>query len=101
MIKFKTKITVTASDIEEEIVSVYGVERPELASLFWEGDYMNDCYKSLWIEEEADKHDYGDEEDEEDEDEEDEEDNEMRKLIRQHLRQCFPGVDHVLVDVSW
>ena len=91
MIKFETKIVVTASDIEEEVVSVYGVERPELAQLFWEGDFMNDCYKSLWIDEEADDDDdYGDEED-----------IEMRKLIRQHLRQCFPGVDHVLVDVSW
>lgn len=90
MINFEKKIVVTASDIEEEVVSVYGVERPELAHLFWDGDFMNDCYKSLWIGEEADKCDYGDEED-----------IEMRRLIRQHLRQCFPGEDHVLVDVSW
>lgn len=92
MIKFEKKIVVTASAIEEEMVSVYGVERPEVPSLFWGYYYMNDCYKSLRIDEEANNHDYS---------YENEEDVKMRKLIRQHLRQCFPGVSRILVDVSW
>ena len=87
-------IVVADGDIVEEVNAKYDVDIEYIANLFWEGDFMNDCYKSLWIDEEADEEFYGYEWENE---------NEInhRNLVRKHLRDCFPGVDRVLVDVSW
>ena len=87
-------IVVADGDIVEEVNAKYGVEIEYVANLFWEGDFMNDCYKSLWIEEEADEEFNGYEW-------ENEEEIKHRNLVRKHLRECFPGVERVLVDVSW
>ncbi len=86
-------IVVCDGDVAEEVNKKYGVNIDYIASLFWDGDYMNDSYKSLWIDEESDElRSYS---------WEDENAYKLRNLIRQHLRECFPGVDKVLVDVSW
>ena len=86
-------IVVCDGDVAEEVSKKYGVEIDYIASLFWESDYMNDSYKSLWIDEDSDEsqRSYF------------ENDNayQLRNLVRKHLRECFPGVDRVLVDVSW
>lgn len=87
-------IVVADGDIVEEVNAKYGVEIEYIANLFWEGDFMNDCYKSLWIEEEADEEFNGHEW-------ENEEEIKHRNLVRKHLRECFPGAERVLVDVSW
>ena len=86
-------IVVCDGDVAEEVNKKYGVNIDYIASLFWDGDYMNDSYKSLWIDEDSDElRSYS---------WEDENAYKLRNLIRQHLRECFPGVDKVLVDVSW
>ena len=86
-------IVVCDGDVSEEVSKKYGVNIDYIASLFWDGDYMNDSYKSLWIDEESDElRSYS---------WEDENAYKLRNLVRQHLRECFPGVDKVLVDVSW
>ena len=87
-------IVVADGDIVEEVNAKYDVDIEYIANLFWEGDFMNDCYKSLWIEEEADEEYKGYEW-------ENETEIKHRNLVRKHLRDCFPGVDRVLVDVSW
>jgi hypothetical protein len=87
-------IIVADGDIVEEVNAKYDVEIEYIANLFWEGDFMNYCYKSLWIEEEADEEFNGYEW-------ENEEEIKLRNLVRKYLRDCFPGVDHILVDVSW
>jgi hypothetical protein len=91
--KHKNVIIVCDGDIAEEVNKKYGVNIDYIAPLFWEGDYMNDSYKSLGIDENSDElRSYC---------WEDKDAYKLRNLIRQHLRECFPGVDTVLVDVSW
>jgi hypothetical protein len=87
-------IVVVDEDILEEVNAKYDVEIECIPKLFWEDAFMNDCYKSLWIEEEADEEFNGYEW-------ENEEEIKHRNLVRKHLRECFPGVDSILVDVSW
>lgn len=86
-------IVVADGDVAEEVSKKYGVEIDYIANLFWESDFMNDSYKSLWIDEASDETKKGFCEDENT--------YKLRNLVRQHLRECFPGVDRVLVDVSW
>ena len=88
--KIKTMPVISAQELREEIALQYGVEDVDMASLFWPEDYMNDCYKSLWISEDAIEEDCGDEENVS-----------LRTLIRRHLQDLLPGVEDVLVDVSW
>ena len=92
--KHKKVITVWAYDLEKEICETYNLEPFELACVFWEGDFINDSYKSLWIEEDSDETYNGYEW-------ENEHDIYLRNLIRAHLRKTFPNEDRVLVDVSW
>lgn len=88
--KVKSMIVISALDLEEEIENQYNV-RVDVAPLFWPEDFMNDCYKSLWISEEAvQEDDYGSEEE-----------ISQRTLIRRHLQDIFPGQEEILVDVSW
>ena len=88
--KVKSMIVISAQDLAEEIENQYNVY-VEVAPLFWPEDFMNDCYKSLWISEEAVQEDDGD----------DEEEVSQRTLIRRHLQDIFPGQEEILVDVSW
>ena len=86
-------IIVCDGDVTEEVNKKYGINIDCIAPLFWGGNYMNDSYKSLWIDEDSDeRRSYC---------WEDKNAYKLRNLIRQHLRECFPGVDKVLVDVSW
>ena len=92
--QYTNMIVIADGDILEEVNAKYGVEIDNIPNLFWESAFMNDCYKSLWIEEEADEEFNGHEW-------ENEEEIKHRNLVRKHLRECFPGVERVLVDVSW
>lgn len=86
-------IVVADGDITEEVNTKYGVNIEYVANLFWESDFSNDSYKFLWIDEASDElRSYS---------WEDENAYKLRNLVRKHLRDCFPGVDHILVDISW
>ena len=86
-------IVVADGDLTEEVNTKYGVNIEYVANLFWESDFSNDSYKSLWIDEASDElRSYS---------WEDENAYKLRNLVRKHLRDCFPGVDCILVDVSW
>lgn len=90
--RYLNMIVVCDGDVADEVSKKYGVNIDYIAPLFWEGDYMNDSYKLLWIDEESDElRSYS---------WEDENAYRLRNLIRRHLRECFPGVDKVLVDIS-
>lgn len=81
---------ISAYDLMEEIQTQYNVD-VDIAPLFWPENFMNDCYKALWISEEAvQEDDYGDEEK-----------ISQRTLIRRHLQDVSPGQEKVLIDVSW
>jgi hypothetical protein len=91
--KHKSVIVVEDTDIVNEVNGAYGTNIESIANLFFEGDFMNDCYKSLWIDEEADENrGYACE---------DEDNFKLRNLVRAHLRQCFPNTERIIVDVSW
>ena len=40
---------ISAEDLSNLIKNVWDVEIINLANLFWEGDYTNDCYKTLYF----------------------------------------------------
>ena len=87
--KHKTVIMVEDTDIVNEV----NTKIKSIANLFFAGDFMNDCYKSLWIDEEADENrGYASE---------DPDNFKLRNIVRAHLRQCFPNTERILVDVSW
>lgn len=88
--KVRSMIVISAQDLAEEIENQYNVYI-EVAPLFWPEDFMNDCYKSLSISEEAVQKDDGD----------DKEEVSQRTLIRRHLQDIFPDREEILVDVSW
>lgn len=91
--KHTTMIVVEDSAITEEVNNTYNIDIESIAHLFFEGDFMNDCYKSLYIDEEADENRsycY-----------EDKNNFKLRNIVRAHLRQCFPNTERILVDVSW
>ena len=96
---FEPVITCKAYDLEKAIEDRYNLPKHsvEIRSLFFEGDYMNDSYKTLY---------FGDDqlEDYKREGKRTEDDDTMtRILVCMYLRECFPdpAIDTVLVDVSW
>jgi hypothetical protein len=70
-----------------------------IATLFWEGDFMNDCYKALpleadWSEEHLDELDEYDDE------------CKINAIYRKNVKNFLktlvpPSCDEVLIDVSW
>lgn len=82
MLQCKEMIVVDADNLQREVEMRFGVDIGEIRQLFWEGDFMNDCYKYLSFEE-------------------DDEDDWMRDLVYQYLREQFPDRNSILVDVSW
>lgn len=83
MRSLKKVLVVEARDIEDLFEKEYGYTI-NLAQLFWEGDYMNDCYKSLYISPYDDEY----------------ENNDCNKVI-QLLKNYGITDDQILVDVSW
>ena len=96
--KYERRIVVHAHDINEAVALQYGLEEGEIdvAELFWPGEYMNDCYKSLYISEEA-----VNDEQHEMEEGDDTEDVRQRLLVVDYLHCVFPDEETILVDVSW
>lgn len=90
--KHSTEIVIDIYDLEDEIRKVYNVDCFDVRNLFWEGDYCNDSYKSLWIDDDEELDDYSWKSKEE---------IKLRNLIYVHLRKCFPNTKRVLVDVTW
>ena len=98
--KFSNEIVVDATDLEEAVTEAYEIESFELCTLFWEGGFMNDCYKNLYFADdektswtyEGKTYECGEYEKER---------IELRNKVRQFLRAMFPHADKVLVDVSW
>ena len=84
---------VNARELELAVMEKYEIEDFEIRTLFWEGDFMNDCYKNLYF---AD-----DEETSYEEDEDEKEKIELRNKIYKFLRKMFPTYESILVDVSW
>ena len=86
--KYERRVTVTARDINEGDIDV--------TELFWPGDYMNDCYKCLWINEEAVNQERLDMDEGNDTEEV-----RQRLLILDYLHYVFPDEKVILVGISW
>jgi hypothetical protein len=100
--KIEMKPVISASELEEAVKQATGEEIEDLRNLLWDEQYINDCYKALYFEDEAtgryEKPDYYN----------DEEWAAMCERVRktnlvyQTLREIFGSFyDTVLVDVSW
>ena len=94
--KHNRRVVVWAYDLADAVALQYGMDASdfEIANLFWPGDFMNDCCKSLGIEEGCDDYD-------KEEAENGDEDARLRCLVYDYLRSAFPGEDTILVDVTW
>ena len=92
--KFETAIVVDYGTIEEAICEKYYIESFDLCPLFWDGEFINDSYKHLYFGEDCDEQYRG-------YPWESEYEINLRNLVRQFLREQFPGVDEILVNVTW
>ena len=96
--RYERRVTVTARDVNEAVSLQYGLNEGDIdvTELFWLGDYMNDCYKCLWIDEEAVNQERLDMDEGNDTEEV-----RQRLLILDYLHYIFPDEKVILVDVSW
>ena len=46
-LEFEQPYVIEAGRIEKAMKDLFGIKIDDLADLFWEGNYANDCYKSL------------------------------------------------------
>ena len=85
--KYKKMITISIYDLEEALVQQYGSEEfSDLRNILFYEDYMNDCYKQYWFDDDLDE----------------KEDNAaIINCINGFLRDIFPDEERVLIDVSW
>ncbi len=86
--KYKVAPVVDASELLEAVQKETNLfdDVDYLASLLWEGDYMNDCFKKFWL----------------DESEGDDLFTQQENFLVQFLKAIVPeNCDYVLVDVSW
>lgn len=83
----KKMIVINIRDLEEALTQQYGSEEfSELRNTLFYDDFMNDCYKQYWFDDDLD---------------EDEDDAPIINCINAFLRDIFPGEESVLIDVSW
>jgi hypothetical protein len=102
MLKTSQMLVVSIYDLQD-FLKEKGYEIEEARSFFWPGDFMNDCYKSLALdnleeEYQADENtlEYMTLEEIEEENAEIRLTNTVLNILREEL-----GVDRILVDVSW
>lgn len=82
------------SEVLQNNIPEYCEEYNELRTLFWPEDFMNDCYKTLYFEDDYDVAEHYD--------------GKARRRVEamnkafEYLRNYFgSNVDSILVDVSW
>lgn len=87
---YKMMPVINASELVEAVNLQYNIKIDNIATLFWDGDYMNDCCKYLCFDDDMI------EEAEEDE-------NNEQLCVLTYLKDTFKdcGYDTVLIDVSW
>lgn len=92
--KFSNNIVIEADVIQREMELQYNIEMEDPRCVLF-GEYYNATCMWLNLEDE-----YLDKELQEDADNGDK--NALHKLmVIRHLRDCFPGVGSILIDVSW
>ncbi len=88
---YKRKITINIYDLEMALIRQYGSEEfSDIRQILFGTDYMNDCYKSFFFNEDAIELA-----------EEDEENGHILKCVIAFLQDTFPNEDEVLIDISW
>lgn len=88
-VSFDTPFVIEADYLASLVNQHSDVEIKNLARVFWEGDYMNDCYKSLWFRDGNELADYNTPE---------------QLAVISFLDATIPKYypyEHILVDVSW
>ena len=100
MIEFEMLPVISVYSLEGALVEKKIIEQGEdLSQILWEGDYMNDCYKRLYVGTE-----YGEDEEEQEGIDNGDEDEakyyKVRRALREILQEAGIGV-RCLVDVSW
>lgn len=90
-LKCEVEIVVCADDLDEVLSKELEVE-VDVRRLFWD-DYTNDSYKRLYIDELYREGGYSMAVDREN--------TILKNKIFTVLQEHFPGIEHILVDVSW
>lgn len=78
--------------LENELFTQFGVACGDLASILFDDNYQNDCYKSYCFEDDEEFHGYA---------WENEEHIRIRNLVNAYLRDILPDYERVLIDVTW
>ena len=102
MLKTSQKLVVSVDDLET-FLKEKGYEIEEARSFFWPGDFMNDCYKDLYLDNQEEEYQVDEDtleymtlEEIEEENAEIRLTNAVLSILKEEL-----GVDRILVDVSW
>lgn len=91
--KIEMQPTINISALEDELKLQFDIEvQGELSTILFYDDYMNDCYKSYYFE---DDYEYTGQPWEE------EERILVTNCVNAILRDLLPGKERVLIDVSW
>ena len=102
-LEFDAPYTISDSSLVEAVNTICGTDIRHIAPLFWEGDFMNDSFKTLWfrdgdhpsLEEIYEDCEY---------DEEELEQIKLRNTVTSFLDDYIPEdyhYEYILVDVSW
>lgn len=101
-LEFERPYTIEAGILEKAMKELFGIHIDDLANLFWEGNYANDCYKQLYFKD-------GQFPWQEDiiyewETEQEKEESKSRNVVRRFLYDYLPedySYDYILVDITW
>ena len=98
----ETPYVLSARNIEDAMKNLYNMKVDDLADLFWEGNYANDCYKALHFRDgnQCWPNDTIYDFDSETEKERCKFRNAVRHFLDDYIEERYP-YEYILVDVSW
>lgn len=101
-LEFEQPYAIEAGRIEKAMKELFGIHIDDLANLFWEGNYANDCYKHLYFKDGQLpwQDDIAYEWETEQEKEECKARNAVRRFLYDYIPEDYP-YEYILVDITW
>lgn len=101
-LEFEQPYVIEAGRIEKAMKDLFGIKIDDLADLFWEGNYANDCYKSLHFRDgnQCWPNDTIYDFDSETEKERCKLRNAIRHFLDDYIEERYP-YEYIIVDITW
>ena len=90
--KHKMVPAIDCEELRKAVNQQYNIEIEDIPSLLFDDNYMNDCYKSYYLNEQEQYSGFS---------WQNEETIRLKNCVNAFLTDAFPNVDYVLIDVSW